>query len=109
MLFRSVAKIRSMLKNDVGGKLLSKDLLDILWSTATRIKREISKRLAVGLRNDISGMSPFVPDFRKQFLRDDKRPRKLSWFLTNLGVLDGEPAKTRKVSTIAAEWSICRS
>jgi hypothetical protein len=71
-----------------GTGLLSEDLLDLLWTVAKRVREEISKRLEMGVHNDMVGLSKLVPDWRKKFLKDAKKPRALSWFLTNLGIFE---------------------
>ncbi|PVH99978.1 hypothetical protein DM02DRAFT_709850 [Periconia macrospinosa] len=80
---------------DIRGKIarskpgcLSEDLLDSLWAVAKRVRGEISKRLEMGVHNDLLGLSKMVPDWSKKFKKDAKKPRPLSWFLTNLGVFE---------------------
>ncbi|KAF1968264.1 hypothetical protein BU23DRAFT_267370 [Bimuria novae-zelandiae CBS 107.79] len=107
-----VAKLRSKLESGPTGGDLSSELLDHVWSTATQhvCGGEIAKRLEMGLHNDVLGLARFVLNWKKQFLRDVKKPRKLSWFVTNLGVFDGKPMKnTASPGNAATEWRIRRA
>jgi hypothetical protein len=85
-----VAQVRAKVAtNDTKGSL-SSDLLNLIWSTTIRVRGEIKNRLEMGLTDDAVGLMKFVPHWKFQFKKDVKKPRKLSWFVTNLGVLDGQ-------------------
>ncbi|OAG01212.1 PLP-dependent transferase [Paraphaeosphaeria sporulosa] len=47
----------------------------------------------MGLHNDVLGLARFMPNWKKQFLRDVKKPRKHAWFVTNLGGYGREAGK----------------
>lgn len=105
-----LTNIRSKMGTDSNHGRLSDDLMRIMWSTSTRVRNEIMKRLEMGLHNDVLGLARFVPNWKKQFLRDVKKPRKLSWFFTNLGAFDEKPTEnTNNTAGTAADWSIRRS
>ena len=71
------------------GQPLPVDLLDLVWSVAARVRREIKARLDLGGRNDLLGMMKLVSDWNDAMRKQARRPRYLSWLVTNLGVLDG--------------------
>jgi hypothetical protein len=105
-----VAEIRSKLGNDSRRGELSEAVLNLLWSTSARVRSEIANRLEIGLQNDVVGLMKFVPNWKKQFRRDVKKPRKLSWFVTNLGVFEGEhEAYETQPSRPQQSWSIRRA
>lgn len=101
---------RSKQPSSTNGDLLDTDLQHILWFTATRVRSEIQHRLDMGLHNDTLGLARFVPNWKKQFLSDVKKPRKLSWFVTNLGVFEGGAAKdNEKEEGEEKGWEIQRA
>jgi hypothetical protein len=103
-----VANLRSKHAIQSTNDLLSEESLNLLWLTAARVHSEIQTRLEKGVHNDTLGLARFVPNWKKQFLRDVKKPRKLSWFVTNLGVFEGPPAANEaEVKTVS--WSIQRA
>jgi hypothetical protein len=102
-----LADIRSNLAthSNTDTSLLSEDLLTLLWMVAKRVRGEISKRLEMGVHNDMVGLSKLVPDWKKKFLKDEKKPRALSWFLTNLGAFESVPeAETNPSRGGATPW-----
>lgn len=84
-----VTQIRSEFPNKATGVSLSPRLLDIVWSVAARIRQEIRARLDSGVRNDVLPIMRLVHDWRSQQESEARKPRYLSWLVTNLGVLDG--------------------
>ncbi|KAK7953186.1 hypothetical protein PG988_013880 [Apiospora saccharicola] len=72
---------------------LAADLMDLVWSIAARIRREIGAKLALGGRNDMLGMLKLIPDWNDAMEKQAKRPRHISWMVTNIGVLDGREAE----------------
>lgn len=105
-----VAKIRLKLVANTDPDRLSDDLLAILWSAVIAVRGEIERRLNMGLKDDQTGLMKFIPDWRVQFKRDAKKPRKLSWFVTNLGVIDGMPVEhATSGGTPVPIWSIRRA
>jgi hypothetical protein len=103
-----VANIRSKHAIQSTNDLLSEESLNLLWLTAARVRSEIQTRLEMGVHNDTLGLARFVPNWKKQFLSDVKKPRKLSWFVTNLGVFEGTPAAT-EAEPKTVSWSIQRA
>ncbi|PVH99917.1 hypothetical protein DM02DRAFT_415449 [Periconia macrospinosa] len=95
-----VAQIRSALTSTSWDGILPDRVLKLLWSVSARVRHEILARLNQGLKNDVVGLMKFVPDWRAQMKSDLKKPRKPSWIVTNIGVLQGKKA--------AGKWSICR-
>jgi hypothetical protein len=105
-----VAEIRFKLSASATSESLPEDMLALLWSIATRVRGEIATRLEKGMHNDQICLAKFVPNWRKQHLRDVKKPRKLSWFITNLGVF-GEHPTGAAASDVESEscWSVRRA
>ncbi|KAK8096988.1 hypothetical protein PG999_012932 [Apiospora kogelbergensis] len=79
---------------------LSADLLDIVWSTSARVRREIKDRLTSGVKNDLIGIMKFAPEWKALMKNEARKPRFLSWLVTNVGVLDGREG-AREVEVIA--------
>lgn len=114
-----VSTLRSKLTpNDItaataaGGKeqvSLSADVMDALWSTAANVRREIERKQDLGVKNDQVGLMKFIGDWRHQMAEMVRKPRQNSWFITNLGVLDGRPNKKHEIDDEDDSWSICRA
>ncbi|KAK7911747.1 hypothetical protein PG985_014228 [Apiospora marii] len=65
------------------------DLLDLVWSIAARVRRKIRAKLDLRGRSDMIGMMKLMSDWNDVMAKLARRPRYLSWLVTNLGVLDG--------------------
>lgn len=65
----------------------------------------------MGVYNDLLGLLKMVPSWEKKFLKDAKKSRLLSWFLTNLSVFEegleaetGTPSVRKRAQfTLSAE------
>lgn len=102
-----VSQVRSeAVKNNKSGEV-SASLLELVWSISQKVRSEILARLHMGLKNDLVGLMKFVPDWRAQFKRDVKKPRKLSWFMTNLGTIEAN-SEPNPGEDAGNEWSIRR-
>lgn len=92
---RLTRKIRSKLPPATAsgeGTLLSKAVLTDMWSVATRVRREVKRKVdSRGLKDDIVGLMRFVGDWRQQMSHAASRPRQFSWWVSNIGVIDGRP------------------
>ncbi|RWA07680.1 hypothetical protein EKO27_g7410 [Xylaria grammica] len=91
-----VTQIRSQIPDKSTGISLSPGLLDIVWSVAARIRGEIKARLDSGVRNDVLPIMRLVYDWRTQQESEARKPRYLSWLVTNLGVVDGGGSEKRQ-------------
>ncbi|KAI0180925.1 alcohol acetyltransferase-domain-containing protein [Hypoxylon sp. FL1284] len=100
-----VAAVRSRLPREAAGAGLSADVMDLIWSVSARVRREIKARLDSGVKNDMIGTIKSVRDWRAQKEGEARKPRHMSWLVTNLGVLDGEASETRQ----GDHWSIRRA
>ncbi|KAI0503424.1 hypothetical protein F5B22DRAFT_549957 [Xylaria bambusicola] len=74
-------------------------LVALVWRHAARVRAEIQKKLDLGLKNDINNLMGLVTDWRAQHRANAHKARLLSFVVTNLGVLDGEPASTTTQTT----------
>lgn len=70
-------------------RFLSDELVDMTWSTAARVRRELELRIDMGLKNDMVGIMKLVGDWQQEMARVASRPRPHSWWITGIGVLDG--------------------
>lgn len=61
-----VMEIRSMMPNQLPHASLPPDVMDVVWSVSARVRREIEKRLGLGVQNDLIGIMKFVSDWRIQ-------------------------------------------
>jgi hypothetical protein len=105
-----VSEVRSKISESTTEGDLSKDLLDLLWKTSARVRNEIAKRLDMGLRDDMVGLMKLVPDWRKKHLKDAKKPRALSWFVTNIGLFEELPTTvTEETFDPETHWKVCRA
>lgn len=114
----SVSQVRSktaFVDDDDG--LPSADLLATVWSVASDTRQQIKKKLDMGLRNDMIGFMKPIADWRAEMSRAVLKPRRASWVVTNLGVLDSHSSnagldKTSGSSSSSSanhfdqEWSI---
>lgn len=67
-----------------------------LWSVAKSVRQDLQERLETGLSKEPVGVMKFVRDWRGEFKNLAKRTRKLAFHVSNLGVLDGDPASDGK-------------
>ncbi|PNY25140.1 Uncharacterized protein TCAP_04921 [Tolypocladium capitatum] len=66
-------------------------LAPAVWSVARAARRDIQRALDRGTRDNVVGLMRFVPDWRAQMRELAGKPRRSSWVVTNIGVLDGAP------------------
>lgn len=122
-----VRRIRSLLSHRAGASTtsaavergekcaaLSTELGDLIWVAAARVRREIQRKLKLGLKNDIVGVMKFVGDWQQEMANAARRPRLHSWWITGIGVLDGTPKGDASGSNSAAyghvdAWTIRRA
>lgn len=79
-------------------------LAPAVWSVAQAARRDIQKSLDLGTRDNMVGLMRFVPDWRAQMSEQAGKPRRTSWVVTNIGVLDGDPEGVG-----AGHWTIERA
>ncbi|KND88328.1 hypothetical protein TOPH_06933 [Tolypocladium ophioglossoides CBS 100239] len=65
-------------------------LAPAVWSVAQAARRDIQRSLDLGTRDSMVGLMKFVPDWRAQMREHAWKPRRTSWVVTNIGVLDGD-------------------
>ncbi|KAH9983783.1 alcohol acetyltransferase [Xylariaceae sp. FL0662B] len=107
-----VAGIRSELPPETAaGEGLTSRLMDHIWFAAADVRREIEHKQGLGVKNDNVGLMKFVGDWQQQMSDTARRPRQNSWFITNLGVLDGEPKLDRQNGATPSDgpWSVRRA
>lgn len=109
-----VKEIRSILASKTTSNdtvSLPDELIHKIWSVSTKVRNEIKQKLETGLRNDPVGAMKFVCDWRKQMSDTARRPRQFSWWVTGLGVLDGQPKHIDGTSSPSREdgWVVQRA
>ncbi|KAF4344528.1 hypothetical protein FBEOM_1496 [Fusarium beomiforme] len=67
------------------------DLEPLIWKAAKQIRRDIEERLDVGVNDNVVGLLELISDWQDHLKSHEKKPRELSWIVTNIGVVDGKP------------------
>ncbi|KAH7251489.1 hypothetical protein BKA59DRAFT_394063 [Fusarium tricinctum] len=62
-----------------------------IWKAAKIIRSDIQERLDLGLTNSVVGLMKLVTDWQEYHRNTLKKPRELSWIVTNIGVMDNKP------------------
>jgi hypothetical protein len=103
---KTVSNLRaSFQKASNGGEELS-NLEQGLWSIARDIRKSLVERLQIGTKNNTLGLTKFVGDWRT-FMKDEfKRPRVMSWEVSNLGVIDGCIQPSGEEALAQKQWTI---
>ncbi|KAI6080700.1 alcohol acetyltransferase [Hypoxylon rubiginosum] len=105
-----VKQIRSKISSKMTNIGLPANLMDEVWSIALGVRKDIEHKLEIGLKNDIVGLMRFVGDWLVEMRNMARRPRKHSWFVTNLGVFDGSPNMNDELSVDKDEaWFVRRA
>ncbi|ETS75424.1 hypothetical protein PFICI_12368 [Pestalotiopsis fici W106-1] len=105
-----VSEIRVKLSADPSTETLSADLLKAIWSISAQAHRQIRHKLDMNLKDDIVGIMKFVPDWRKQVMDAARRPREYSYFISNIGAIDGGLQTDATASEPQSEkWTITRA
>lgn len=86
---RAVAKVRSMISLQRPDPYRSAELMEGMWSIAEKVRKDIDRRLDMGLQNDITGLWQYIKDWRWHLSEQVKRPRRFSWTITNMGAVNG--------------------
>ena len=87
------------LSDKVTREILFLGVEDIMWSVAAKVRSEIQQRLNMRLRNNELGMMRFADDFRGLVKGTLNRPRVCTFLISNLVLIDGDPADTPTSST----------
>lgn len=109
------AQLRSKTSPYALGSLQSGVLMDLMWTAARKVRRELETKVDQGLKNDMNGFAQVVGDWRAQLSEEARRPRRTSWVITNLGLIDGSPAIPSSASDLSPKpepeptWSITRT
>ncbi|KAK6199742.1 hypothetical protein LQW54_009930 [Pestalotiopsis sp. IQ-011] len=69
----------------------ARDVERRVWAVSREYTAGLTRKLIGGLKNEQVGLMGFVPDWRAYFREQAKKPRGISWEVSNLGVLDGKP------------------
>lgn len=98
-----VQKVRQQSRS-VGDEERFSALEEEMWSAAAFIRGEIKDKLDLGLKNDLVGLMGLVGDWDKYHKDELKKPRKHSWLVSNVGVINGHNDGDE-----ASLWTIKRS
>ncbi|KAF7518523.1 hypothetical protein G7054_g13429 [Neopestalotiopsis clavispora] len=115
-----VAKVRADCENQVGQDSSSPgeatttdDLEQDVWRICREVTEGLGEKLASGMKDDMMALFKFVPDWRKYFDDAVTKPRNIAFELSNLGVLDGAPNKSKTGEPQSAEqdlsWTITQA
>jgi hypothetical protein len=85
---KAIRKAAAAAESAAPGAVPSGQHLEMMWSIAARVRGEIKASLDSGVKNDAISVMKFVGDWRSQQEAECRKPRKLSWLVTNIGVLD---------------------
>ncbi|KAI0880344.1 uncharacterized protein GGS22DRAFT_193406 [Annulohypoxylon maeteangense] len=88
---------------------LPPDALDQVWLVSAQVQREIQRKLDRGMKNDNVRLMRWIPDWKKQISRAARRPRVYSWFVNNVGEVDGRTFGTPWDGGGIQTWNIIRS
>ncbi|KAI2639827.1 alcohol acetyltransferase [Hypomontagnella submonticulosa] len=103
-------QIRSKISPKTADTELPADLMDEVWSTALAVRKDIQHKLEHGLQDDIVGLMGIVGDWLAQMRDMAHKPRQHSWFVSNLGMIDGNPDMNEGLSSSKDEaWFIRRA
>ncbi|KAI0103937.1 hypothetical protein GGR51DRAFT_522942 [Nemania sp. FL0031] len=86
-------------------------LMEHLWSVARDIRRDIEQKLETGLKNDMIGYWCLIDDWRAQLREEARKPRRTSWVITNVGLIDGRPTQADDAQErgLRHTWSCTRA
>jgi hypothetical protein len=93
-----VAQVRSKTSPYAADGFRSGVLMDLMWSVARKTRRDIQNKLEAGLDNDMIGFWKVIGDWRAHLSEEARRPRRTSWVITNLGLIENMPAATSDFS-----------
>lgn len=68
----------------------ARDVEQRVWAVSREYTDGLTRKLIGGLKNEQVGLMGFVPDWREYFREQAKKPRSVSWEVSNLGVMDGK-------------------
>jgi hypothetical protein len=110
-----VAQLRSKTLLYASDSFHSGVFMDLMWTAARKVRRELEAKVDQGLKNDMNGFAQVIGDWRAQLSEEARRPRRTSWVITNLGLIDGSPAISSTAadaspsSELESSWSIARA
>ncbi|KAI0129774.1 alcohol acetyltransferase-domain-containing protein [Xylariales sp. AK1849] len=82
-----VAKLRQQIDDNKGISDSTTRLESAMWSVSKAFREKLSKKLETGTKNDSLGLMKLVGDWRSYMVDELKRPRSMSWEVSNLGVV----------------------
>jgi hypothetical protein len=86
-------------KDKQGTSPPDREMEDLIWSIATRVRQEIQQKLDKGTHNDNTGLMKFVGDWRSQMKTHATKPRASVWNVSNIGVLTNGDGSLPNVAT----------
>lgn len=99
-----IAKVRARCQEPTaGGADRLAKLADVVWELAAVARADLEKQLNRGRKNNRLALMKLVSDWREQHRQTLKKPRTISWILSNLGAIDGSPQSQQQTGR---GWSI---
>ncbi|KAG5917165.1 hypothetical protein E4U61_002986 [Claviceps capensis] len=87
-LLRSLLGALSSSSSSSSSSPSPKALTSLIWSLAHDMKAHLTTRTSTLPNNDLTSLLRFVPDWFAYLRKKDGQPRRESWELSNIGVLD---------------------
>ncbi|KAM0542947.1 hypothetical protein ACHAPJ_012553 [Fusarium lateritium] len=85
------------------------DLEPSIWEAAKTIRDDVEERLSTGLTNNVVGLMKLVPNWHDFHKAQEKKPREVSWNVTNLGVIDNYPDADATTASQENVWSVAKA
>ncbi|KAF5001106.1 hypothetical protein FGRMN_1300 [Fusarium graminum] len=83
------------------------DLEPSIWKAAKTVRGDIEERLDLGVTDSIVGLMKLVADWQDYHKSMEKKPREVSWNVTNLGVMDGKNEAGNGWSMAKTRFTLC--
>ncbi|KAM0341684.1 hypothetical protein ACHAPU_009932 [Fusarium lateritium] len=99
---QAVSDIRALARINNWAPQPIHDLEPSIWKAAKMIRGDIQERLDLGVTDSVIGLMKLVTDWQDYHKSAEKKPRELSWIVTNVGVMDGK-------NEVEDGWSMAKS
>ncbi|KAF1972298.1 hypothetical protein BU23DRAFT_508748 [Bimuria novae-zelandiae CBS 107.79] len=104
-----VSQMRAQSDQGLREDEISDNTIELIWSASRRVRADMEARLQKGLRDDRLGLMKFVSNARTLFEKEVRKPRALSWAISNLGMMDGIPSRGGVHTGGEKTWEVRRA
>ncbi|KAJ4305630.1 Alcohol acetyltransferase [Kalmusia sp. IMI 367209] len=105
----SVERLNTLISPEGTERFQSGPLMELMWTAARQVRGDLEAKLEQGLHNDMNGFAQVVSDWRAQLSEEARRPRRTSWVITNLGLIDGNSTDSSHSIDQIDAWAITRT